>query len=341
MAGRHLDGKIGINVMNWLVVVLGAGLALIGALAIYMGLDLAQVERGIQVERGWVMVVAGATLIAGGVVTLAIGRLLFRLEALGRNFHARAAVLPDAARGNGQPETARARPRPAILAPAIAAGAVAAAGAGMVAAHASQADESPEPEADRLQDEAQDAADDAELAASVPNVGEAVALDPAGPVAPPATGPAADHGRHASIPQPEDFDDDWLDRALSGDGDGQLPEPADHVAQPKPWPEPVDHSEPAHAKPVHAEPVHADMAHAMPEPAIADETAQSTHEAALAQEPVPHEVPPPAKTIVGRYHAAGVDYVMYQDNSIDADDGVRLRQFTSMADLKAHISNPE
>ena len=336
--------------MNWLVVVLGVGLAVVGAVAMYLGFDLAQAERGIQVERGWVMVVAGATLLAGGVVTLAIGQVLFRLEALARNFHAGPAARPDAARLDALPEAARARPRPGLAAPAIAAGAVAAAAAGMLAAHASGTGEQADPEADRLQDAAQDAADDAELAASTPIVVEAVVLEPPGPVAAHAPAMAPDHG-HRPIPEPADLDDDWLDQALSGDGAGHVPEPTVSLAHPEAEDEPVDHAESAHPEVAHPEAVHPEavpaepaqtvIAHAIQEPVIAEATAPPAPEASIAQALVPHEEPPPAKTVVGRYNAAGVAYVMYQDGSIDADDGARLRQFASMADLKAHISNPE
>ncbi|MBL8589249.1 MAG: hypothetical protein JNK46_12025 [Methylobacteriaceae bacterium] len=41
--------------------------------------------------------------------------------------------------------------------------------------------------------------------------------------------------------------------------------------------------------------------------------------------------------VVGRYQASGVDYVMYSDGSIEADNGGARRRFASLAELKAFI----
>lgn len=44
--------------------------------------------------------------------------------------------------------------------------------------------------------------------------------------------------------------------------------------------------------------------------------------------------------IVGRYQASGVDYVMYSDGSIEADNGGARRRFGSLTELKAFIAEP-
>ena len=52
-------------------------------------------------------------------------------------------------------------------------------------------------------------------------------------------------------------------------------------------------------------------------------------------------MPPPEPlraNVVARYEAAGVAYSMYDDGSIESDDGEMIRRFKTMADLKAHIA---
>ena len=329
--------------MNWLVVILGGGLACVGAVAMYLGFDLAQVERGIQVERGWVMVVAGATLLAGGVVTLAIGQMLFRLEALGRNFRGAGALKAGAVKSDeSRPEPPRPQPRPpfqprppaqprlSAVAPAVAASTVAATAAVMAAAagsaHAGDAPVLVHAEADRLRDEAEDIASDAMEPLVLP-APPALAAEPAEIVAAPdhpSTGnPAPDH---PAAPPAADLQGEWLDRALSGVDHGPMADtrqslPEHDAASGPPAPE--------------------EAAHETPEPGLAEAPEHPAGESGVADPLTPHQESAPAKTVVGRYQAAGVAYVMYQDGSIDADDGARLRQFASMADLKAHISNPE
>ncbi len=62
--------------MSYLVLALGAVLSLCGALAIYAGYGI------ILVERGWAGVIAGATLLSGGIVTIALGFILHSLSGL-------------------------------------------------------------------------------------------------------------------------------------------------------------------------------------------------------------------------------------------------------------------
>jgi hypothetical protein len=62
--------------MSYLVLALGAVLSLCGAFAISAGYGI------IQVERGWAGVIAGATALSGGIVTIALGFILHSLSGL-------------------------------------------------------------------------------------------------------------------------------------------------------------------------------------------------------------------------------------------------------------------
>jgi hypothetical protein len=62
--------------MSYLVLALGAFLSLCGALAVYAGYGI------IQVERGWASVIAGSMAFSCGIVTLALGLILHRLSGL-------------------------------------------------------------------------------------------------------------------------------------------------------------------------------------------------------------------------------------------------------------------
>jgi hypothetical protein len=62
--------------MSYLVLALGTLLALCGAFAISAGYGI------IQVERGWAGVIAGATALSGGIVTIALGFILHSLSGL-------------------------------------------------------------------------------------------------------------------------------------------------------------------------------------------------------------------------------------------------------------------
>ncbi len=76
--------------MTYLILALGALLALCGALAILAGYPV------IQIERGWAGVIAGATALSCGIVTVALGLILQRLTDL-------AALLKGGRTGAGRP----------------------------------------------------------------------------------------------------------------------------------------------------------------------------------------------------------------------------------------------
>ena len=62
--------------MKWIVFALGLVLAFGGLVAISQGYDI------VQVERGWTLVISGATALSAGIVTLALGFVVARIEAL-------------------------------------------------------------------------------------------------------------------------------------------------------------------------------------------------------------------------------------------------------------------
>ena len=145
--------------------------------------------------------------------------------------------------------------------------------------------------------------------------------------------------------------DDWLDRAFA-----DLHEPV-----------PPMHAEPPALTPVAPEPLHTD--HALIDPAMASadplvEQAPATqlhddhldHASAYEPhhneqtqdayaEPVVHAEPAiaapvasqPTSAVIGRYEADGTSYTMYADGSIDAQSDIGLYRFGSMAELKAFI----
>jgi len=72
--------------MGWIIIVVGAILTVLGGAVAYSGLDY------VQVERGWTAVIAGTTLLSGGVLTAAIGALVLRLNAILKALPALAAL---------------------------------------------------------------------------------------------------------------------------------------------------------------------------------------------------------------------------------------------------------
>ncbi|MGI8569583.1 MAG: hypothetical protein ACR2KT_11185 [Methylocella sp.] len=93
--------------MSYLVLALGALLSLCGAFAIFAGYGI------IQVERGWAGVIAGATALSGGIVTIALGFILHSLSGL----HALLKTgkgLPPLPRELGEDEASELRPEPGL-----------------------------------------------------------------------------------------------------------------------------------------------------------------------------------------------------------------------------------
>jgi hypothetical protein len=93
--------------MSYLVLALGALLSLCGALAIYAGYGI------IQVERGWAGVIAGATALSGGIVTIALGFILHSLSGL-HALHKAGKDLTPLPRELGEDEVGELRPEPGL-----------------------------------------------------------------------------------------------------------------------------------------------------------------------------------------------------------------------------------
>ncbi|HET6375488.1 MAG TPA: hypothetical protein VFF88_05515 [Methylocella sp.] len=97
--------------MSYAVFALGALLSLCGALAIHAGYGI------IQVERGWAEVIAGAIAFSCGIVTIALGCILYRLTSLQAFLKAK----PSAVSYAEEAEEGEEAPQPGRRAPAAAA----------------------------------------------------------------------------------------------------------------------------------------------------------------------------------------------------------------------------
>jgi hypothetical protein len=93
--------------MSYLVLALGALLSLCGAFAIFAGYGI------IQVERGWAGVIAGATALSGGIVTIALGFILHSLSGLHALYKAGKGLTP-LPRERGEDEASELRPEPGL-----------------------------------------------------------------------------------------------------------------------------------------------------------------------------------------------------------------------------------
>ena len=370
--------------MNWLFVAFGLLLSLAGAWLVYLGADINQ--RG----QDWAQLVAGAVLVSGGAVTLALAMLMFKLDALRKAFRKAAAApapaiplaisvpLPPPHPPATAPVPPLVHPEPVEeLAPSplrakpvrVAGAFAAAAGAAAVLParpHVPLA-EMPQPHPPETGDwplpaVAADTADEPEIPARLPPVpdfhmpplpehgaarvplplpvaeapqfisGKAEAELTAILAPPPHHVPGVDARRDVSVP----LDGDWLDQALSGDPS----DPLSFNPQPQTTLAPIV---PQAAIQAGAEPEVADEDHSLED--------EVTREMSFARSPAPsgpplipvpetlREAPPVAarNDIIGRHKVGNVEYVMYADGSIEADDGGSRRHFGSMAELKAHL----
>jgi hypothetical protein len=334
--------------MAYLVLALGAFLSIGGALSIFHGAGI------VEVERGWTGVIAGATALTGGIVTIALGlilRTLLDLRPLLAGQRAVTALPADVkvehdfdAHGSHEPLPAAQASEPmhlmtaefengmlaAILAPAEPVAAERPVGA--PAEHPKAATL---PVANAFEDPKQVV----EAPPHPPAVSERHAEVAAAET--PSLHPEPDSERSrfkigfrrqppAPLPpepvpvpvaEPEAPPmDDWLDRAFSAfDNEGPLgaPRAARH---------PHEETNTAVDAPLaHAEP-HAEAA---PEPPHAEPP------------PEPASAPAPTSAVIGRYEADGTSYVMYADGSIEAQSDAGVYRFNSMTELKAFIESTE
>ena len=299
--------------MAYVLLATGALMLISGIYAVVTGYPI------VQVEQGWASVIAGATLIAGGVVTAALGLILRTLQQLKTATFGLPAAAPVL------------HLEPAI--PAIAASQALAASSlePAPALHIAEAPTppAPEPEPEPLPLVEPDPVHAEPEAVEAPPVPEpetpaiepppAVAHEEPEPVAPPPEeephpAPPVAMEEPATPPM-----DDWLDRAFA-DIDRDLSTPT------------LAHVEPAH-EPAALEPPVPEPT--MREPAFAE--AEAPHEAAAEAPAAPPPAPAAESNVIGRYEADGTSYVMYADGSIEAQSDGGVYRFSSMAELKAFI----
>ena len=307
--------------MSGLVLVVGALMLAAG------GYEMIAGNGDILSERGWSAFIAGSVLVAGGVVTMAVGLALRALERL------RGAIL-------GHPVTApiavpAERIEPAALSPdatpPVAASPVA----------------TPAPQPDLFHEPVFEQAPTAPVLAAAP-IEHAAAHEPS-----PASQTPLPHVEVEPIHEPpaslEPHHDDWLDHSFA-ELEREMAVRHEPAAAPAlAHPEPVAAAEPRPAL-VH-EPYPASVAHEEP---LAEAAYQPVASVTQASEPdVAHrevtadaakvsareESTPAASPVIGRYESEGTSYVMYADGSIDAQSEAGVYRFASMAELKTFIES--
>lgn len=347
--------------MAYLVLALGALLSVGGALSIFQGAGI------VQVERGWTGVIAGATSLTGGIITIALGLILRALLDLRARNDRRIADAGTVVAADPvgalipSPATPVAAPAPALSARAsdFDDGLLAAFLEAKPDVPADTANLTPPP----VQEEPTPVLTLPEpRSRPLPPTQEREQPEPAKTpakvafrttVAPPAAAPPA----AAPAPLPEDHPpapamDDWLDRAFSSldnevlGGAGETRGPAPHnavaAASLAEWaasdlPDASrDHHAVAELEPDHPapqamhepEPVHAPASAATPPPVAT---------LAPVATPKPETQPLPEAAVIGRYEADGTSYIMFSDGSIEAQSEAGVYRFSSMTELKAFI----
>jgi hypothetical protein len=345
--------------MAYLVIAIGGLLSLVGIFAIASGFPV------IEVERGWAEVISGSTMLAGGLLIVAIGLVLRTLLAIQRALTARPAtglaVAPppslssDGAATPGALDHAPALAGPPTMAAPLAPEPFAAEPSKELASHAH--DISLEPgmalEVPHTALASYEPIDNPHLPVDQsaheppdedPGIPDPVVVEDAPHqaevVTPPQheTSPHPAHdGYELQTPSTPDHDlaplapapaasDDWLDRAFSA-----LDEEISAGQRPK------EPAVPSRA-PVLAEraaapikPAHGDTMEAEPLPL--------EQPSVTPPPPAPVETPAdsPVSAVIGRYESDGTSYVMYADGSIEAQSEAGIYRFRSMAELKAFI----
>jgi hypothetical protein len=308
--------------MKWIVFALGFVLAFGGLVAISQGYDI------VQVERGWTLVISGTTALSAGIITVALGFVVARIEALiavsakertpaplDNPVPARLPVAPVRAPAA---EAADAAPVVPALSEPAPAGAPFAGSERSVVPDVGPRQEANEPDLSfeslgfpRPQPKPADEATAPEAAPPAPS-----------PAAAPKERPRATFALPPRVP-------------------------AKFVPPPGPWP-----SEPASAAaepeaPAQATPAPAGNEHDWLELALAgiepEENAEpkpEDEEAQRAAEPAPvpeAQEEPAAPAVVGRYEANGASYALFADGSIEAETDSGIYRFASMAELKEFI----
>ncbi len=326
-------------------------MALVGVIAIATGFPV------IEVERGWAEVIAGATMLAGGLVTISLGLVLRTLLSIRQSMVTRPVDSGEAivtaphadALPHSVPQTA---PAPTIAAPVlVAASATAIAEAGSehphgelvepLHAHATPVEADTGAAHEGVAAPAPHAPAIVAAAAHEPPLHDATFAEPAlhdaetlAPIVPEAAPHHADDGYELQSPSTPDHDltprpapnDDWLDRAFSA-----LDEEISAGTRPAERAAPalaVVHKPPAPVPPI-------------AQPEVQPATSGATIEAEPLPAAAPHAPAPAApateSAVIGRYESEGTSYIMFADGSIEAQSDAGIYRFRSMAELKAYI----
>ncbi len=302
--------------MSGIVLVVGLAMAVAGAYEMVAGYG------DILSERGWSAFIAGAVLVSGGLVTMALGMTVRAVDRL------RAAIFSDRLALQGAPARAE---QPELGLPAA------------MPTPVAQPDLFPhEPTFEQ--------APTAPVLAAAP-IEHALVHEPYPTVAEPPPLELESRREPLEAAGAEPQHDDWLDhsfaeleREMAARHDPPAPAPvhAHPVASPEPEREPEPVVAPEPAPPAH-EPHPAPEEPAVeptPHGSIAAASAAAEPVAALAdQATVSAREAPAASAVIGRYESEGTSYVMYADGSIDAQSEAGVYRFASMAELKTFIES--
>lgn len=314
------------------VIALGAVMSALGVWAIVSGYGI------VQVERGWAELIAGAAVLSGGIVTIALGFVLVRLAAI------RDALLAAPPRAIGTDAVPPVATEPALVAEPVAPTQVAAPPAepqpDWSAVQPSLFETAALAEAETVPDQPKSSPEPA-VEAPREDALPVLHIEPERHTAPPPPMPAPEPARSPTATEADDIwravdaelsNTDWAKAILDA------PVPEHHPA-------PVSVAEPAHAP---------SMPDPEPEPELRHQAAAQGIDQPADHAPVPERASaeddfsdllgeraatpsgsPPQ--VIGRYEAEGTTYTMYSDGSIDAQTGETAYHFSSMAELKAFI----
>jgi hypothetical protein len=315
--------------MKWIVFALGFALGFGGLAAILQGYDI------VQIERGWTLVISGATALSAGIVTIALGFVIARIETL---------IAVSGQERSALPVYDRA-PAPLAEAPVVAAPLdVAAAGAPVASPPPVSSETMPAnpffagresfAAADVGRRQEANLSDFAfkKLGFRLPPKAVREPVMPGEPVVPAAAPPASPPAGAPKVRPRAAF---------------TLPPrvPTKSIPVPGPWPSgpastTAEPQVPAQAAQVPRNDEHDWLEQALAGietdenvgPAPASEEAQRT-----AEPPAVPEEEPAAAAIVGRYEANGASYALFADGSIEAETDSGTYRFASMAELKKFI----
>ena len=354
--------------MPWVICALGAVLSAGGAAAIWSGLSY------MPVEWGWSQLIAGTTAVSGGIVTLGLAAVLWRLGTIHRALREGAVVpaRPDAAPA---PERIPAPERTLTPPPREEEDAVAPIPARLAPA-ADLRRPGPPPMPDGRQPEPPatfakpvraplepeppahpPSAPDMPVAAAETAPDPSLDLDPGGVEAPAGALPqafAVEQDRDPAVPVPAKRLSrpllTGLRARLAGRRDAEAPAPPVAVSLPSPALAPLPWSVPPEPPVSDERPFAGGVDEGVPAAVPDSETAPSEAARprpviALVPEPVPAAISVPsaveAPTVVGRYAAGAASYALFSDGTIEVETESGNHRFESMDDLKRFLEEQD